>query len=120
MPAFLLSKRGSDDLETIVFKLDNEQSEDEGIPVFTTQQYARDWMAGSDFESEYDVVSVDDLPFMFWCVEICKEGIGYLILDPDRTTQVAGEGQNTIDIASHLGWAAAELLSTHQRTSPMN
>jgi len=54
MPAFLISKSGSDDLETVVFTLDNTDSQDEGIPVFTSQDLAREWMSGSEFESGYD------------------------------------------------------------------
>ena len=116
MPAFLISKSGSDDLETVVFTLDNTDSQDEGIPVFTSQDLAREWMSGSEFESGYDVVTLDDLPFMFWCTEICKEGIGHLILDPSRTAQENGKGQDTIDLAGHLAWSATQLLSAHQQT----
>ena len=46
MPAFLISKDGSDDLETIVFALDNPDSQDEGIPVFTSKELAGQWLSG--------------------------------------------------------------------------
>lgn len=117
MPAFLLSKQSASDLETIVFTLDNVGGEDEGIPVFTSEETAREWLSGSEFESDYDVVMLEDLPFMFWSMEICKEGIGHLILDPNRAAQSAGEGQDTIDLAGHLAWSATQLLSAHQRTA---
>ena len=119
MPAFLISKNGkdgSDDLETIVFALDNADSQDEGIPVFTSKELAEQWLAGSEFESEYDIAVLDDLPFMFWCTEICKEGIGHLILDPSRSSQENGKGQDTIDLAGHLAWSATQLLSAHRQT----
>ena len=116
MPAFLISKNGSDDLETVVFTLDNTDGQQEGIPVFTSQDLASEWMAGSEFESEYNIVMIDDLPFMFWCTEICKEGIGHLILDPSRVSQDNGKGQDTLDISAHLAWCATQLLSAHQQT----
>lgn len=115
MPAFLISKSGSKDLETIVFTLDNASGEDEGIPVFTSEELAREWLAGSDFESDYDVATLDDLPFMFWCMDITQEGIGHLILDPNRMAQNNGEGQETIDLAGHLAWSATQLLNAHRQ-----
>ena len=117
MPAYLLSKHGASDLETIVFTLDNESGQDEGIPVFTKEELARDWLSGSDFESDYDVVMLEDLPFMFWCMQICQEGIGHLILDADRAAQSAGEGQDTIDLAGHLAWSATQLLNARQQAA---
>ncbi len=115
MPAFLISKKGCDDLETIVFALDNPDGTDEGIPVFTSESRAREWMEGSEFEADFDVAQLDDVPFMFWCVDICKEGIEHLILDPSRTAQDNGKGQETIDLAGHLAWSATQLLSAHQQ-----
>lgn len=116
MPAFLISKKGCDDLETIVFALDNPDGTDEGIPVFTSEALAREWMEGSEFESDFEVAQLDDVPFMFWCADICKEGIEHLILDPSRTAQDNGKGQDTIDLAGHLAWSATQLLSAHQQT----
>jgi len=111
MPAFLISKNGSKDLETIVFTLGDANGEDEGVPVFTSEELAREWLAGSDFESDYDVAMLEDLPFMFWCMDITQEGIGHLILDPNRTAQNNGAGQDTIDLAGHLAWSANQLLN---------
>ncbi len=116
MPAYLISKQNASVLETLVFTLDNVDGEDEAIPVFTTEENAQEWLSGSEFEPDYEVAMLEDLPFIFWSMEICKEGIGHLILDPNRADQSAGKGQDTISLVGHLTWSATQLLSAHQRT----
>ena len=117
MPSYLLSKQGSADLETVVFKLDQPGGDEEGIPVFTSEELAYAWLQGSDFQDDYEAVMLDDLAFMFWCTEVCQGGIGHLILDPNRALQSAGEGQDTIDLAGHLAWSAKQLMTAHQRAA---
>jgi hypothetical protein len=101
----------------MVFKLGEADSADEGIPAFTSEQRANDWLAGSRFENDYEVAKLEDVPFMFWCMDVYRGGIEHLILDPDRDEQDAGQGQDTIDLGGHLAWSANQLMNARRNAA---
>lgn len=107
MPAFLVTKKESDQLDVPVF---SSESEDDIVIVFTEEEKAHQYVIDSKWEEEQVVAQLDTIAFLEWLVHCHREGIDILAVDPIRKEQDSGEPINTTSIKEHLDNAGDQIL----------
>jgi len=105
---FVITKKGADFLDTPVFHA-GESGEEEAVALFTDRQQAQHYLshAGWGQTDEISELSPDDL--LQWLVEAEREGIHYVIVNPDRHRHLAGDPQPVLSL-DDLGAGSADRL----------
>ncbi len=109
MAAYLITKKGIDDLETVVFKAGPEGG-GESVPVFTDPARAQRYIDEAAWSNEFTIAEVEPVEFLKWLMHCHADGIELLATDPDRNEHVAGRRIETMNIAAQLEHAAMHIL----------
>jgi hypothetical protein len=108
MPTYLITKKATDVLDTPVFSA-GPDGDQEAVAIFTRLENAEKYLAAAGWK-DHQVAEVADRDFLRWVVKVYEGATDYLTIDPIRESQLAGEEQSTIEIASELDDLAERLM----------
>ncbi len=89
---FVIAKRGTEMLDTPVFRV-GEAGDEEAVALFTGREQAQKYLddAGWGSADEVGELSADDL--LRWLVEAGRDGVRYATVNPDRNGHLTGHMQ---------------------------
>ena len=98
MAAYLIARKDINDLETLIFSGD----EGDGVPVFTDQRLAQQYIDAAGWQDEYTVATLEAIDFLEWLIQVHRAGVKFMATDPTRAEHEAGARVNSLDIESQL------------------
>ena len=106
MVFFVLTEQNSKQLDTAIFHAgpDNQQ---EAIAAFSTVAKAKEYLEAAGWTDRYVVAELESTDFLLWILTAHREGVDYLVLDPNREAHETGQPQNAVEIKEKLGRCAA-------------
>ena len=109
MACYLITRTDSEDLETIVFAIGEEQQQ-ESIAAFMSPEKASDYIAAAGWEDEYCVAELEPIDTLRWLLQAYDEGITSLVINPEFDSQADGDMVDSMNIAEQLTKAGRELI----------
>lgn len=107
MSTFVIAKKDTEDLETIVFTGDDGDA----VAVFTDSKSAEQYIADADWQEEFTVAELEPIDFMEWLIQCHRSGIEHMATNPVRAEHEEGRSIDTLDIEAHLNHAARHIES---------
>jgi hypothetical protein len=98
---FLITLRDSEDLETDIFPIGEEDDIDAAL-AFTTEETAANYLQASGAGETHTVAELHPVDFLGWLLELHHNGVKLLVIDPDHDEFHEGEPQIAVDIESQL------------------
>lgn len=65
MPLYVLTKKNSEVVDTIVFHA-GESGEEEAVAIFTDEKLARDYLAASQWDEPHEAILLEPLALLQW------------------------------------------------------
>lgn len=120
--AYVIAQRGRDYLDSPVFHA-GATGQEEAIAVFTSVDLAQKYIDDAGWADEHQAGLLDELQLLRWVVRAHEQGTQYVVINPNRTAQMAGEAQQVVAIEEKLAAFAealtreiSELTSREQQT----
>lgn len=108
MSAYVIAKKGSELLDTPVFRAGPSGGE-EAVAVFTDSRRAERYIEQAGWSSGHEVGQLTDVQLLRWAVRIHEDGVQYLAVNPDRERQLANDQLEIIVIEEQLASFAESL-----------
>ena len=105
MATYLITKKDTEQLETIVF----ESEGGEAVAVFTDPKNAQAYIDDANWSDEFTVATLDSIAFMEWLIKCYRDGVRFMATNPTRAAQEAGSKVDSLDIEAHLKHAGEHI-----------
>ncbi len=105
MATYLITRKDTEALETIIFAAEGG----EAVAVFTDPAPANKYIAAAGWEDEFVVATLQPIDFLEWLIRCYRKGVRYVVADPDRERQEAGQRLDTLDIEAQLKHAGQHI-----------
>jgi hypothetical protein len=105
MATYLISKKDTKQLETIVFNAEGG----EAVAVFTDPKNAQQYIDDADWSEEFTVATLDAISFMEWLITCYRDGVLFMATNPRRSEQEAGMKVDSLNIEAQLTHAGQHI-----------
>ena len=105
MATYLISKKDTDQLETIVF----DAQGGDAVTVFTDPKNAQQYIDEAGWSDEFTVATLDNISLIEWLVKCHRDGIRFMATNPLRSDHEAGLKLDSLDIETHLNHAGGHI-----------
>ena len=105
MATYVISKKDTEQLETIVFDAEGG----EAVFVFTDPKHAQAYIDDADWSGEFTVATLDAISFMEWLIKCYRDGVCCMATNPVRAEHESGLKVDSLDIEAHLHHAGEHI-----------
>jgi hypothetical protein len=107
---YLLANKNTELLETIVFSGEGGDS----VIIFTDPKKAETYIEDAGWGDKYTVATLTTIDFLEWLIKCHRNGISFMVPDPNRAEHESNLKIDTLNIEAHLNHAGEHITTVAQ------